>query len=238
MEACGYVMKEKAVVVLSGGQDSTTVLFWAKKLFGELVAVSFDYGQRHQIELQSAVIIAAKANVRHEILNARFINSLAPNALTRGDIAVEAPEGKLPTTFVDGRNLFFLSMAAVYAKQLGIKYLLTGVCETDYSGYPDCRRQFIDSLEQSLTLSMDYEFKILTPLMGLTKADEVRLAIELGPDCLDALGQSHTCYEGLFPPCGKCPACELRAKGFAQVGIPDPLVERSHQWFFVVDQPK
>ena len=217
----------KALVVLSGGQDSTTVLYWAKKHFDEVIAVSFDYDQRHKIELKSAKLVAGMADVHHEILDAKFINELAANALTR-DIAIEQKEGELPTTFVDGRNLFFLSMAAVYAKQRGINYLVTGVCQTDYSGYPDCRRDFIDSLEQTLSLAMEYDFHIVTPVMFLSKAQEVKMAESLGQECLNALAVSHTCYEGVFPPCGKCPACILRAKGFEEAGIEDPLIKRAN----------
>lgn len=220
--------KESAVVVLSGGQDSTTALYWAKKRFGEVLAVSFDYGQRHSIELQCAEVIAGKAGVAHEVFDAKFINALSPSALTRDDIEVACPKGKLPTTFVDGRNLFFLSMAAVFAKQRGVHYLVTGVSAEDYSGYPDCRRNFIDSLETTLTLAMAYEFTILTPMMNISKADEVRMAVELGPDCIEALAWSHTCYEGMLPPCGRCPACELRARGFEQAGYYDPLVLRAN----------
>jgi 7-cyano-7-deazaguanine synthase len=225
--------RDGAVVVLSGGQDSTTALFWARERFDAVVAVSFDYGQRHAIELGCAQAIAAMAGVKHEIIDARFINKLAPNALTRADIKIEAPEGGLPTTFVDGRNLFFLSMAAVYAKQLGFHSLVTGVCETDFSGYPDCRRNFIDSLERTLSLAMDYEFRIYTPMMFLTKADEVQMAVGLGQDCMNALAYSHTCYEGKFPPCGQCPACILRENGFTQAGVPDPLMVRAAGCFTI-----
>ncbi len=216
-----------ALVVLSGGQDSTTALYWAKKRYEKVVAVSFDYGQRHRIELECAKKIAEMAGVEHEIIDAKFINALAPSALTRDSIDVACPAGQLPTTFVDGRNLFFLSMAAVYAKQLGINVLVTGVCQTDYSGYPDCRRQFIDSLEVTLALAMEYPIYIVTPMMNITKADEVLMAYDLGPDCINALGYSHTCYEGQYPPCGTCPACVLRAKGFHQAGLEDPLITRS-----------
>ena len=216
-----------AVVVLSGGQDSTTALYWAKERFDQVVAISFDYGQRHKIELDSATIIAEMAGVAHEIIDAQYINKLSPSALTRDDIAIAVPDGELPTTFVDGRNMFFLSMAAVYAKQLGIATLVTGVCQTDYSGYPDCRREFIDSLEDSLRLALDWDVIIATPMMDITKAEEVEMAINLGPECLLALAYSHTCYAGTYPPCGKCPACELRVKGFSDAGIEDPLLVRA-----------
>jgi len=223
-----------AVVVLSGGQDSTTALFWAKKRFDEVVAISFDYDQRHKIELEAARVIAVKAGVSHEIFDAKFINQLAPNALTRKGIEIVASDDEMPNTFVDGRNLFFLAMAAVYAKQLGYHDLVTGVCETDFSGYPDCRQVFVDSLADTLAYSMEYPFKIHTPMMNIDKAAEVMMAIELGPECMDALSQSHTCYEGQFPPCGKCPACKLRAKGFERAGYPDPLIDRAKEWYFNV----
>lgn len=217
-------VKPGAVVVLSGGQDSTICLFWAKQVFGTVVAVSFDYGQRHKIELESAQMVAHIAGVKHAIIDAAFISRLAPSALTREEIAIACPAGKLPTTFVDGRNLFFLSMAAVYTKQLGFCDLVTGVCQTDFSGYPDCRRDFVDSLEETLGLAMDYRFQIHTPMMFMTKAREVAIALDLGPGCWEALAHSHTCYAGQFPPCGACPACLLRAKGFSKAGIEDPLL--------------
>src|SRR4029453_8356670 len=126
--------KEKAVVVFSGGQDSTTCLFWAMERFSEVEAVTFNYGQRHKLELDCAADIAKELNIKHHILDMSLLNQLAPNALTRDDIAIEQKEGELPTTFVDGRNLLFLTFAAVLAKQLGAKHIVTGVCETDFSG--------------------------------------------------------------------------------------------------------
>lgn len=224
---------EGAVVVLSGGQDSTTCLGWAKKLFefgGQVEAVTFDYGQRHWKEIESARKVAQVMGVPHRVLDAGFINQLSPSALTRAEVEVAlGPDGRLPTTFVDGRNLFLLSMAAIYAKQLGLKEIVTGVCQTDFSGYPDCRREFIDSLEVALNKALGWEgvFKIHTPLMYLTKAQSVDLAVQVG--AYDALAWSHTCYEGLYPPCGACPACVLRAKGFEEAGLPDPLVVRANE---------
>jgi 7-cyano-7-deazaguanine synthase len=216
-----------ALVVLSGGQDSTTALYWAISRFKRVAAIPFDYGQRHRVELECATKIAAMAGVPHEIIDAHFINTLAPNALTRDDIEIAAPEGKLPTTFVDGRNLFFLTMAAVYAKQIGHRILVIGVSSTDYSGYPDCRPDFISSAEKTISLAMDYNFFIAAPMMYRTKAEEVRMAVALGEECMAALAQSHTCYAGKYPPCGKCPACELRAKGFKEAGVFDPLLVRA-----------
>ncbi|KPC98005.1 7-cyano-7-deazaguanine synthase [Geobacillus sp. BCO2] len=205
--------EEKAVVVFSGGQDSTTCLFWAKQQFGEVEAVTFDYGQRHRREIDVAQAIAAELGVRHTVLDMSLLGQLAPNALTRDDIAIEQKEGELPTTFVDGRNLLFLSFAAVLAKQRGARHIVTGVCETDFSGYPDCRDVFIKSLNVTLNLAMDYEFVIHTPLMWLTKAETWQLADELG--ALEFIRtKTLTCYNGIIADgCGECPACVLRKRG-------------------------
>ena len=213
----------KAIVVLSGGQDSTTVLYYAMKKHKEIEAITFFYNQRHKKEIVRATRIANFANIPINLINSDFINKLAASALTR-DIAIDQKEGELPNTFVDGRNLFFLSMAAVMAKQKGINTIYTGVCQTDYSGYPDCRRDFIDSLEKTLSFAMDYDFSIVTPLMYLSKKEGVELASSLGPECMEALGMSWTCYEGDKEPCGKCPACVLRQKGFEAAGMLDPAL--------------
>ncbi|OKO96238.1 Queuosine Biosynthesis QueC ATPase [Geobacillus proteiniphilus] len=205
--------EEKAVVVFSGGQDSTTCLFWAKKQFGEVEAVTFDYGQRHRREIDVAQAIADELGVRHTVLDLSLLGQLAPNALTRRDVAIEQKKGELPTTFVDGRNLLFLSFAAVFAKQRGARHIVTGVCETDFSGYPDCRDVFIKSLNVTLNLAMDYEFVIHTPLMWLTKAETWKLADELG--ALEFIRtKTLTCYNGIIADgCGECPACVLRKRG-------------------------
>ncbi|MDF9296509.1 7-cyano-7-deazaguanine synthase QueC [Geobacillus stearothermophilus] len=205
--------EEKAVVVFSGGQDSTTCLVWAKEQFGEVEAVTFDYGQRHRREIEVAQAIAAELGVRHTVLDMSLLGQLAPNALTRDDIAIEQKEGGLPTTFVDGRNLLFLSFAAVLAKQWGARHIVTGVCETDFSGYPDCRDVFIKSLNVTLNLAMDYEFVIHTPLMWLTKAETWKLADELGAFEFIRT-KTLTCYNGIIADgCGECPACVLRKRG-------------------------
>ncbi|MEB3749340.1 7-cyano-7-deazaguanine synthase QueC [Geobacillus icigianus] len=208
--------EEKAVVVFSGGQDSTTCLFWAKKQFGDVEAVTFNYGQRHRLEIEVASSIAAELGVRHTVLDLSLLGQLAPNALTRRDIAIEQKEGELPTTFVDGRNLLFLSFAAVLAKQRGARHMVTGVCETDFSGYPDCRDVFIKSLNVTLNLAMDYEFVIHTPLMWLTKAETWKLADELG--ALEFIrAKTLTCYNGVIADgCGECPACVLRKRGLEE----------------------
>ncbi|WP_107949052.1 7-cyano-7-deazaguanine synthase QueC [Lysinibacillus parviboronicapiens] len=206
--------QEKAIVVFSGGQDSTTCLFWAQERFEEVEAVTFDYGQRHLLEIECAKEIAAELGVTHHILDMSLLNQLAPNALTRQDIEVEDGEdGGLPSTFVPGRNLLFLSFAGVLASQVGAKHIVTGVCETDFSGYPDCRDIFIKSLNVTLNLSMDNSFVIDTPLMWLNKAQTWALADQLG--ALEFVRQrTLTCYNGVIADgCGECPACKLRKKG-------------------------
>ncbi|MFY0518741.1 7-cyano-7-deazaguanine synthase QueC [Lysinibacillus sphaericus] len=206
--------QEKAIVVFSGGQDSTTCLLWAQEHFEEVEAVTFDYGQRHLLEIECAKEIAAELGVTHHILDMSLLNQLAPNALTRQDIEVEDGEdGGLPSTFVPGRNLLFLSFAGVLASQVGAKHIVTGVCETDFSGYPDCRDIFIKSLNVTLNLSMDDSFVIDTPLMWLNKVQTWELADQLG--ALEFVRErTLTCYNGVIADgCGECPACKLRKKG-------------------------
>ena len=156
-------------------------------------------------------------------------SAIGGNALTDDEVEVPetAPDGELPITFVPGRNLIFLTFAAAYAYQSGIGNLVTGVAQTDYSGYPDCRDETLRALEKSIQLGMEYEIKLHTPLMFLTKVETVKLAQDCG--AMEAMAYSHTCYRGEQPPCGRCPACVLRAKGFADAGITDPLVERFKQ---------
>ena len=206
--------QEKAIVVFSGGQDSTTCLFWAKERFEEIEAVTFDYGQRHRLEIECAKVIAGELGIKHHILDMSLLNQLAPNALTRQDIEVEDGEnGELPSTFVPGRNLLFLTFAGVLASQVGAKHIVTGVCETDFSGYPDCRDVFIKSLNVTLNLSMDDSFVIDTPLMWLNKAQTWELADQFG--ALEFVRErTLTCYNGVIADgCGQCPACKLRKKG-------------------------
>lgn len=205
--------KEKAVVVFSGGQDSTTCLFWAKQQFGEVETLTFDYGQRHKLEIECAQQIAQELGVSNTVLDMSLLNQLAPNALTRTDIEITQEEGQLPSTFVDGRNLLFLSFAAVFAKQKGARHIVTGVCETDFSGYPDCRDAFIKSLDVTLNLAMDYPFVIHTPLMWLNKAQTWKLADDLGAFTY-IREKTLTCYNGIKGDgCGECPACHLRKAG-------------------------
>lgn len=219
----------QALIVLSGGQDSTTCLYWAIARWGRenLQTLTFDYGQRHRIELEAARDIAEFAGVPNAALPIDTLRVLGGNALTTDDIAVQTelnPETNLPNTFVPGRNLIFLTYAAAFAYQRGIHHLVTGVAQTDYSGYPDCREETIKSLERTIQLGMEYEITIHTPLMQRSKAETVRMVRDLGG--LEAMALTHTCYNGQRPPCGSCPACVLRAKGFDEAGIPDPLIER------------
>ena len=222
-------MMDQALVVLSGGQDSTTCLYWAIKKFGiECVSsVTFDYGQRHRIELDCAQEIAAFAGVPNVVLPIDTFAALGGNALTDTSVDVETQidaETGLPNTFVPGRNLIFLTFAAAFAYQRGIANLVTGVAQTDYSGYPDCRAETMTALQSALRAGMESDIRIHTPLMQLSKQETVEPARELG--ALPALAMTHTCYNGERPPCGHCPACELRAKGFADAGVTDPLIFR------------
>lgn len=207
--------KEAALVVFSGGQDSTTCLFWAKKHFKEVRALSFLYGQKHQKEVELARGIAARANVPFDVMDVSFIGTLGRNSLTDAAMEMdkEKPEGSVPNTFVPGRNLFFLSIAAVYARERGIRHLVTGVSQTDFSGYPDCRDAFIKSLNVTLDLAMDEHFVIHTPLMWIDKAETWALADELG--VMDLIRrETLTCYNGIQGDgCGECPACKLRREG-------------------------
>lgn len=205
---------KKALVVFSGGQDSTTCLFWAMKKFGDVVAVTFDYGQRHSLEIECAKKIAKEFNIEHHILDMNLLNQLAPNALTRDDIKIEYGEdGAPPSTFVEGRNHLFFSFAAVMAKVRGINHIVVGVSQTDFSGYPDCRDAFVKSLNVTLNLAMDYDFVIHTPLMWIDKEQTWELADELGK--LDYIREKTlTCYNGIIGDgCGDCPSCKLRRAG-------------------------
>lgn len=210
--------KESALVVFSGGQDSTTCLLWALRRYQKVTAVSFDYGQRHKAELACAKEITEKLGVKWQVLDMELLNQLAPNSLTRADIAVDenAPDHGTPNSVVDGRNMLFLTFAAVFAKQRGITDLITGVSQSDFSGYPDCRDVFIKSLNTTLNLAMDYTFCIETPLMWMDKADTWKLADDLGG--LDLVrNMTLTCYNGIKGDgCGHCPSCKLRREGYEE----------------------
>lgn len=205
--------QNKAIVVFSGGQDSTTCLFYAKKHFKDVTLVTFNYGQRHDTEIEVAKKIAQEQNVEHHILDMSLLSQLTPNALTQHDLKIEDTEDGIPNTFVPARNLLFLSFAGALAYQIKAKHIITGVCETDFSGYPDCRDSFIKSMNVTLNLSMDRDFVIHTPLMWLDKVQTWELADDLG--VLNYIRENTlTCYNGIIGDgCGECPACQLRSRG-------------------------
>ena len=225
---------DAALVLFSGGQDSSVCLAWALERYARVETVGFDYGQRHSIEM------AARVDVRHQVakrfphwaerlgedhvLDLTGFGAVAHSALT-ADVAIEMTERGLPSTFVPGRNLVFLIYAAALADRRGLGALVGGMCETDFSGYPDCRRDTLDAMQAALNLGMDRDFVIETPLMKLTKAQTWALAKSLGgEDLVDLIVvESHTCYQGergdLHPwghGCGECPACELRQRGYEE----------------------
>lgn len=204
-----------ALVLFSGGQDSTTCLFWAKKNFSEVRAIAFNYGQRHLSELEAAKQIADKANVDLSIFHIDLLSQLTENALTSKDIEIEEvkPDNRPPNTLVEGRNMLFLTYAAIFAKGKGIRNIVTGVGQADYSGYPDCRNDFILSLNQTLNLSLDFQYKIHTPLMWKDKSEIWKLSDELGIFDL-VRTKTVTCYHGIpGNGCGNCPSCNLRNLG-------------------------
>ena len=231
--------KENAscLVVLSGGQDSTTCLYWAKEHFTRVCAVTFDYGQTHSIELESAKKVAAMAGItEHEIVKVGPVLRSTSPLVDRSQKLEEYPDyetmdriiGKrVETTFVPMRNAFFLTLAANIAYSFGCTRLVTGVDEEDDANYPDCRESFIRSQERTINEALGTDtFRILTPLIHFSKADTVRLAQSL-PGCMEAMAWTHTCYAGTFPPCGKCHSCVLRQHGFDEAGVPDPLLVRA-----------
>ena len=223
-----------ALVLFSGGQDSATCLAWALERFERVETVGFDYGQRHAVEMDARIAVRdGMAAVLPDlvdrlgpdhVVDLTGYGRIAESALT-ADRAIEMDARGLPTTFVPGRNLIFLVAAAALADRRGLQVLVGGMCETDYSGYPDCRRETIDAMERALGLGLDSPARIDTPLMYLTKAETWALAHRIGGDALVALivEASHTCYRGDRSGlhawgygCGDCPACELRAAGHAE----------------------
>lgn len=209
---------EQALVIFSGGQDSTTCLAWALREYGNgnVSCITFRYGQRHAREVEAARKIAADFGIAdHRIVSLDGYGQLTDSALLNPDIPIATADGaSCPNTVVDGRNMLFLLVAAITAKQRGIRDLVTGVCEADSSGYPDCRDAFIRSCNATLNLAMDYPFRIRTPLMTLTKARVWALADELG--ILNYVAEhTLTCYNGIpGRGCATCPACLLRQRGY------------------------
>ncbi|MDD9196347.1 7-cyano-7-deazaguanine synthase QueC [Aliivibrio sp. S3MY1] len=205
-----------AIVVFSGGQDSTTCLIQALTQYDHVHCITFDYGQRHNQEIEVAKKVAIELGATsHKVMDVGLLNELAVSSLTRDNIPVshELQENGLPNSFVPGRNILFLTLAGIYAYQLGAESVITGVCETDFSGYPDCRDEFVKSINQSLVLGMDRKLRIDTPLMWLNKAETWALADKYGK--LDYVrSQTLTCYNGVIGDgCGDCPSCDLRKNG-------------------------
>ncbi len=209
---------EKALVIFSGGQDSTTCLFRAIRDYGvgSVSCITFHYGQKHAAEVEIARAIAAELGVHtHRLMTLDGYSAITGSALLDSSIAIAREDNaQYPNTVVDGRNMLFLLLAAVYAKSLGIRDLIAGMCETDFSGYPDCRDVFVKSCNVTLNLAMDWPFRVMTPLMFLTKAETWRMADELG--CLDFIrDRTLTCYNGIpGAGCGECPSCVLRRRGY------------------------
>jgi 7-cyano-7-deazaguanine synthase len=223
-----------ALVLFSGGQDSTVCLTWALERFARVETIGFDYGQRHAIELEVRPRIRERLSQfsaawrerlgEDHVVRIDALAAISETALTR-DVAIEISDSGLPTTFVPGRNLVFFSFAGALAYRRGLKHLVAGMCETDFSGYPDCRDDTIKAMQLALTLGMDRRFVIHTPLMWIDKAATFALAQDIGgaPLIELLLAETHTCYLGDREHrhawgfgCGECPACRLRAEGFAK----------------------
>lgn len=234
---------QKALVVLSGGQDSTTCLFWAKQHFDEIHAVTFDYGQRHAIEIESACTVASMAGVAsHEVIHVPgILKSVSPLTSNNELEQYENPEqmeavigNRRELTFVPMRNALFLTIAANRAEALGANYIVTGVCQMDNANYDDCRQVFIDFAAAYINTALGHDHRgtvpiqIVTPLMELTKAETCKLAEAL-PGCMEALAYSHTSYDGKYPPTDNNHANVLRADGFHKAGLADPLVLRAYR---------
>ena len=222
---------KKAVVLLSGGLDSTTALYLAKKEGFEVYAISFDYGQKHDKELECAKAIAEEAGVADYIVVKTNMNTWGASALTDSSIGV--PEGnidskEIPVTYVPARNMIFLSFAASYAEVVGAQDIFIGVSEVDYSGYVDCRQEFLDSMEKTINLGtvcgaeQGKKIKIRAPFINMTKAEEVKLGMELGVD----YGKTWSCYNGGEEACGTCDSCKLRLAAFENAGHKDPIKYR------------
>ena len=222
-----------AIVLFSGGQDSTTCLAWALERFERIETVAFDYRQRHIVELDARIKVLseirrqfpiwAKRLGEDHLVDLHVLSQVSETSLTR-DVEIVVARDGLPNTFVPGRNILFLTFAAALAWRRGVRHIVGGMCETDFSGYPDCRDDTMKAMQVALNLGMDRRFVIHTPLMWIDKAETWQLAEDLGKQALVNLiiEHSHTCYHGDRSHrsewgygCGKCPACELRARGYS-----------------------
>ena len=241
MKALVRANSMKALVILSGGQDSTICLHWALQQFDEVEAITFDYGQRHSVEIAAATKVASLAGVKHEIVYVGNGLLVSKSPLTSENPLEEYSEFKemdgiignrRELTFVAMRNALFLTIAANRAEANGFAVLVTGVCEMDTANYDDCRKVFIDATEKYINTALGHDHRgtqkisIATPLLTMTKAESIHFAKSI-PNAFEALAYSHTCYAGKVPPCGKCHSCVLRAEGFKDAGIIDPLIERT-----------
>lgn len=249
----GYIMdlkEDRALVILSGGQDSSTCLFWAIDKFGadNVETVTFDYGQKHKIELESAEKICKLADTDYDLVEfPHILRSYSPLVnssidLEKHDQVAEFEQG-VQATFVPGRNILFLTVAANIAMSKGCNKLVTGIGQEDFGGYYDCRNDFVEAMQLAINQGMfghsgqdnllegkaQNKLEILTPLMFLNKKEIAEMAKSLGKDCLEALAYSHTCYDGAYPPCGKCHSCHLRSRGFEEAGFEDPLISRANK---------
>lgn len=223
---------DTALVLFSGGQDSTTCLAWALARYARVETLGFDYGQRHRVELDCRADVLAKLRTRFpdwaprlgddHLIDLSVLGQISDTALTR-DVQIAMAADQLPNTFVPGRNLLFVTIGATIAYRRGLRVLVGGMCETDFSGYPDCRDDTMKALQVALNLGMDRRFIVETPLMWIDKAQTWAMAHALGGDALVELVRvdTHTCYLGergeLHPwghGCGRCPACELRQRGY------------------------
>lgn len=212
---------KRAVVVFSGGQDSTTCLIQALQQYDEVHCITFDYGQRHRAEIEVAQALCQTLGAKaHKVLDVGLLNELAISSLTRDNIPVPAYDSSqtdaLPSTFVPGRNILFLTLAAIYAYQVEAEAVITGVCETDFSGYPDCRDEFVKALNQAIVLGIARDIRFETPLMWLNKAETWALA-DYYQQLERVRRETLTCYNGVQGDgCGECAACHLRANGLQQ----------------------
>lgn len=219
---------KKAVVIFSGGQDSTTCLKWALNRFDVVHAITFAYGQKHSVEIDQSKIICEHFGVTQSIIDITFLDQICESALLNKDLDVnDIIESGLPASFVPNRNQIFITLAHSYAQKVGASALVTGVCQEDYSGYPDCRRSFIDKIEAATNSGSGLvdemkKISIVTPLMYIDKAKTFLMAVQ--ENCYEeVINMSHTCYNGDRSNlhdwgygCGICPACKLREKGFEQ----------------------